>query len=381
MIVFLNILLIVVSLVYSGYELFKILAKTERRLYQLFFILLGLGHFITAFIVTYYLDTLTGLHDPHAFYDRALETSSWFDTFGLGHRFMSFLVYPFAHAHIHIEVLFVVCTAISFKGFLLYMELLQVPKFKQTSSLFLLSFFLIPSIHYWTSMLSKEALLVFLLVLVLQKVHQKKYNYQLGLLLIPIFLIRPHLCLVLLAAFLIYFLWNPSISYRLKKSILYSFILAVVILIPLFFIFFLKLEQLNFSTISTYYYEFIAYTVNRGNTAISLADTNLFSRIGYLMFMPLPYLYPIKNTFITIISIENLFYILTVVYVIWQRKTIDWRKLYSSQSIKFTAIFSALCIVLFASYLYNLGLGNRMRIMFYPYVFFMLISLLQQDKN
>jgi len=381
MILFLNLSLFIICLFYSGYELVKLLRKTTNNFYKTFFILVALGHFTTSFGVSYYLDMLTTLHDPHDFYIRAQEATSWIGTFGLGHRFMSFIIYPFVHVGIKIEVLFVLFASISFKGFLIYFELLKVHEFKKKSKVFLLLFFLIPSIHFWTSFLGKDPLLFFLMALVLKRIYHQNFDYKIGLLLVPIFLVRPHVCLVLIFSLVLFFLLNKNISNRFKQRILLGFIASIVVLIPIFFLFFLKMENLNTAAFMQYYHSFIDYTVNKGNTSINLSETTIFSRIGYLLFMPLPFLYPFKNYFIVLISIENLYYLVVLGYV-FQQSIKNWRKRIALNSVSmFALIASFFLIVLFGSYLYNLGLGNRMRIMFYPYLFYFLISTVNFNKK
>jgi hypothetical protein len=98
--------------------------------------------------------------------------------------------------------------------------------------------------------------------------------------------------------------------------------------------------------------------------------------------MPLPFLYPFKNMFIVVISIENMYYLLIIGFIIWYSIKFGWHQIKWNSVTKFALIASVLLIVLFGSYLYNLGLGNRMRIMFYPYLFYVLNAVsLKIDLN
>lgn len=370
-------------LIYVGYLMTGLLKKTPSLFYRGYFIVFTLIHFSVAIGFITFLSELSTIQDPHDFYNRALEAESWMGLFGIGHDFMSFIIYPFVQLNIGIELFFLVFSVISYKGFLMLFELLEVHKFTNKSHLFLLSFFLIPSIHFWTVFLGKEPLLLFLMVLLLRNVVKNTFNIQMIGLLIIIFLIRPHVCLVLIIALLMLFLMDKSKSLIFKRNMLLIAFFVLSILGALFFLFFLKIETLSFSAFINYYKEFMEYTVAKGNTAISIADTTIVTRIFYLLMMPLPFLYPIKNNLILFISIENLFYVFIFLYMLrfFIKNKMEYLKL--KQEVKFSFIASILLILLFGAYLYNIGLGNRMRIMFYPYLFyfFLTVEVLYHNKK
>jgi hypothetical protein len=115
-------------------------------------------------------------------------------------------------------------------------------------------------------------------------------------------------------------------------------------------------------------------TENLGNASISISDTTIFTRIFFLIFMPLPLLYNMNNEIQLIASMENiLFLIIFIIALInYLKNGSKFKALVLDQ--KFTLIASITLIVFFGSYLYNLGMGNRMRIMFLPYLFYFFIN-------
>jgi len=366
----LNIVISILLVVYIKYALTQLLKTTISPFYKIYFCVFTAIHFGVAFGFAYFLNELTTINDPHDFYNGALSADNWLGLFGIGHKFMSFIIYPFVKLNVSIEVLFFICATISYKGFLIYFELLKVHGFIEKQKVFLLLFFLIPSIHFWTGFLGKDPLLFFLMALILKKVVTRNFDYKLILIMIPVFLIRPHVCFILMLSFLIFFLMDKNTNAILKRNLIVGATIIFLCLLPIFFLFFLKMENLSFSALIDYYNNFVAYTLNKGNTSINLVNTNVVSRIFYLVLMPLPFLYPFKNEFIILISIENIYYlivfILAIVYYLKNSNQI----INMEDDCKWTLITSVLLILLFASYLFNIGLGNRMRIMFFPYLFY-----------
>lgn len=376
----LNIGIVSLIAVYVIYSLHKVLKNSFSSFNKVFLILFTVLHFGISAGFACYLDKLTTVHDPHDFYNAAYLANHWYSNFGFGHQFISFIIYPFVKLKVSIEVLFLLFATISFKGFLVYFELIDLNSLSKKNSILLL-FFLLPTLHFWTGFLGKEALLLFLMVMILKKVKYELFDWQFIILLFLIFIIRPHVFFVLLISLLVLFLIDQETSSRLKKKLILIVISSILILIPISVLYFLKLETLNLSALQSYITGFLNYTENKGSTSISLVDTNLFTRIFYLVFMPLPYLYEIKNGLLLAASVENVFFLIIFLYTIYYilRNRVKIQTFSKDQ--RFVLISSILLIFLFGSYLYNLGLGNRMRIMFLPYLFYFFISTIQFKEN
>ncbi len=149
----------------------------------------------------------------------------------------------------------------------------------------------------------------------------------------------------------------------------------------IFFLYFLKIDSLDLEGIQQYAQNFLTFTELPANGSISIRETSIFERIGYLLVMPLPFLYDINTTLQWFSAIENLYFLSGFIYVIYYygKYGLKWEILH--RELRFAFITSILMIVLFASYLYNLGLGNRMRIMFFPYIFYFLIQTIPERFN
>jgi hypothetical protein len=371
----LNILLVLLLIGYIIFELVSVIKRTSSQIIIYFFVLFTLIHFGVSVGYSYFLDRLTMIHDPIIFYNKALIEKDWLGSFGFGNQFMPFLIYPLVQLNIRIEVLFFLFSTISFKGFLMYFEMLDLNRLKNNNR-FLLLFYLLPTLHFWTGSLGKEALLVYLMAIFLCKLKLKSFDFSFVVLLLMIFLIRPHVFFVLILVFSVLFFMSNELDRALKIRMLLFVFLSVMVLLPLSLKFFLRIDILNFESLENYIFEFLDFTETNGGSSISLIDTNVISRILYLVFMPLPFLYDFKNKLQIIVSIENVFFLLGFLYTLFYfiKNGLKWQNL--KYDLRFALMASLFLIILFGSYLYNLGLGNRMRIMFLPYIFYFFIGVL-----
>ncbi|PCH52521.1 MAG: hypothetical protein COC22_03955, partial [Flavobacteriaceae bacterium] len=345
---------------------------------KIYYTLFTLIHF-TAAIAHIYLNDTIG-KDAFRYFNNALEAENWFQLFDVGRNFMSFLVYPFVKLGITIHVLFLLFATISFKGFLLYFEMLDIKKITK-NNWFLLVLFLMPSLHFWTGFLGKEALLLLITVYLLKIISTISFGIPFFIAFLLLFFIRPHMFFILSFVFILVLYLEKGILKKIKRNLILILLISTVILVPVFFKYFLKIEVFNIVVIKEYLSAFLSYTqVNTGNSPISLADTTLFSRILMQLFMPLPYLYAIKNVFQLGIAIENSYFLLICIYSIYYFIKNGIKINNISIDLKFALISSILLIILIGSYIYNLGLASRMRVMFLPYLFYFLIHTINTNR-
>ena len=374
---FVNIVLIifVFIVVIRKLNIFLVDIPIKSKLYIVFF---TIEHFLITLIFAFFLDHFTSINDPQRFYKIAIESDSWLSLFGFGNAFMPFLVYPFAKIGVDLKVLFLLCSLLGWMGFLSLFEALEYRNQKNISIFYLL--FLVPSIHLWTSSLSKEPLLLFFISVIIYQVkinNIKEYKTLISFVLI--LLIRPHVFFPMCGVLLIIFMLKEK-KMTIKKKLSVFLVSLITIFIGLYFsiIYFLKVKDFNVDYLKYRLQLFVEVHSNSGNSGISLLDTNIFERILCLLYMPLPLIYSSENFFQLYISIENLIYVLFSLYILYlflfkKKKPISWHN-----DIIFTLSVSIILIFLFGSYLYNFGLGNRMRIMFYPTLFYVLIKIDEQ---
>ena len=161
--VIINFVFYILIAFYVVFDIYKEYSELSFR--SLFIIVFSLEHFIITFIFAFFLDKFPSINDPQRFYNVALESETWFSLFNLGNSSISFFIYPFVQLELKIETLFFLFSTIGWKGFMLLFKNVNV-KINYRNVLILL-FFLIPSIHLWTSSLSKEPLLLFFMSLII----------------------------------------------------------------------------------------------------------------------------------------------------------------------------------------------------------------------
>ncbi len=339
------------------------------------FVIFTIVHFLIGFIYANSLENLSFINDPKDFYEIASSANSWFSTFGIGHEFIAFLIYPLVKLGISLELLFFTFTIISYKGFLIYIELIGLKSIKGYNKILLLLFFL-PTMHIWSASLSKEALILYLMAVILKYATFNKNNIKLVLALVMVFLIRPHMFFIILLALFLGFVLNNNYTKRNKTKIVLISVVFSFFFVFCSFKYYFEIENLSIESIVGYVDYFYSHRIQKqlGGSAINILDTSIFQRIFYLLFMPLPYIYNIKNIFQLCVAIENsllLISLLGIVFIFFKKKKNNNLSLSLNSYIIGVVSIS---IVFFASYLYNLGLGNRMRLMFLPYLFFLIVK-------
>ncbi|WP_111709655.1 hypothetical protein [Lutibacter citreus] len=372
MIVFLNSILVFVLIYYVQKNVQELWCNAVSKNEKVFYIVFTLVHFAMSLAFVLLLDTLPN-NDPEKYYNAAVAADNWWELFSVGGFVVSFLIYPLVKLKITIEVLFLLFATISFKGFLEYFKLISLEKIVK-KKLLLGVFFLIPSIHFWTGFLGKEALLFLLMVFILKKVKHQFFDWVLVVCFALVFIIRPHVFFMLLLGLLVSILFDTNFSKKIKLKIVLIVSCITLVLIPVAFKYFLKIDTVNLAAIQEFFYGLAEHGEANGNSKIDILDTSIISRIFYLLFMPLPFLYSIKNSFQLVTSIENLYYVVICGLIIKKLIKNKFKISVLSFDHKFALLSSIFLIVLFGSYLYNLGLGNRMRIMFFPYIFYFLIT-------
>lgn len=307
--------------------------------------------------------------DIHFFYETALNSDNWFDVFGIGSQFIAFLIYPLVKIQASYFTLFLLFSLMSLTAYVyLFKQFIGVIKSKLDYVVFLY-LILLPSIHFWTGSFSKEAILMPLMFYVISQIKNSSYkSFSLYFSLLLILLVRPYLFLIVLMAFIFSVLLDKSIQKKFKFKWIAFVALISIPAIPLL-LRFLKID--NWGSISQNYNKIALYASENGNTSIELLKSNYLERLFLTLFRP--FFYDVINVFHFFASIENVIFLLFMILLFFKIKKVN----FTSQSIhvKF-AFFTAILLVLFYSiYMYNLGLANRMKVMFLPFLVYVFLAL------
>jgi hypothetical protein len=196
---------------------------------------------------------------------------------------------------------FYIFSLFSFIGVLLFYSMaLRVTKHKDLLFLILL----LPSLHWWTAGIGKEAVMVTCIITITYLTYYEKYfnPWLLGCVVIAL-IIRPHIAFLLLASFcFIYFFMGKNISI-LKRlvviiAILFSLIASTPILLKR-----LSIESLDLETIEQRV-ELQASRNDHGGSSIDIGSYSIPERLFLYMFRPL--FFDANGILGLIVSIENL---------------------------------------------------------------------------
>ncbi len=363
-------IIFILLLVVLCVAIFRFFAKKSNGLYTNILLFgVSIVHFFIFVYRFFYLNIDAG--DSRRFYDVASQSTDWFSLFGIGNKSMPFLLYPFVKTGISYFSLSLLFSILSFMGYLIYFKILT----KNISNKTLLEktlialFFIIPSLHFWTVSISKEAIIFLLMALVFEKINNLKFsNLNIIASIVIILFIRPYLAAILMFPLIILNFKNFSFKYK----IIITSILAVSVPVILNFLRISSLESLKSN-----YLKVILFAKENGSSSINLLDNNYFERVFLVLFRPL--FYDAQTILQYLVSFENAIWIILFVIFILLLK--NKPTVFKSMIFKFLIIYAISVVAFYSIYMYNLGLASRMRVMFMPYAMISLILLSNSSEK
>ncbi|QOW10623.1 hypothetical protein Q73A0000_09680 [Kaistella flava (ex Peng et al. 2021)] len=233
---------------------------------------------------------------------------------------------------------------------------------------------IIPNLHLWTSFIGKESILFVALVVMTEKLLQRRIksaSFVLSFLLIA--LIRPHVAVVLLVALMIAYMWKGNLGVKEKMGVgvisLFCFLGIYLLLKKIAFI------RTNPWKRIIHIYDYHIKGLKKTDAYVPLDEYHLPYKIFTFYFRPLPFektgwlyqIWSIENLILLLIS-GGVFYI-----AVRNFKTIKWG-LYE--------VFASLTILLLAvMYVYayaNYGLIARTKIMAMPFLYIFMVKIFAQ---
>ncbi len=312
------------------------------------------------------------MEDSIIFYKSAMHISSigeWLENFKMGGYFFIFLVTPIIKLSKSFLFVSLLLSLLSFIPY--YYVIKNREKFTSFDSIFttitFLFFLFFPSVHVWTTTISKEALLFVLMFFVLLwSYFHTNIIFSKVLFIILVIAIRPHLGVFLVISVLL-LSWN-KFSFKLK--ILY---IAGIIFTGILAIYFVSIGFSNLNVFERLA-AFEAYSYS--GTYIDIKENPYFYRIISLLFRP--FIWETKSIFQFLYSIENVFFF---IWIMWFLYYCISKKLLKKVSNNIFIVNSVLLILFISIYIFNLGLASRMKVMFMPFLFFGALLLFNQRKN
>lgn len=365
-----------IIIIFVFFLLFFEFKKIKVTIIKLLYVALVAVHYI-AFIFNFNI-SLHNKKDSYMFYIKALESNSITDFNFLGSQFMSVIAYPFAKiglSFFSISLLFATISLYAFCGYVKCLKNEIISK-NPLAITFLLLFFM-PSLHFWTAGLTKEALVFFFMFIIFHQLYLKKLiNIPIILAFLFILLIRPYLFVILLIAYSFNFYFNFNLTY--KHKIISFVVLAIIAFLSTpIVVKFLKIKEFSISQIESLFQKVVVYSEVNGSTSVDLLNTNYFERLFLVLFRPL--FYDAKTVFQYVISVEN---IITFTLLLFFIKDLirykAYKYLFKNKIFLLSTVI--LTVLFFALYMYNLGLASRMRVIFLPYLYTLILMFYKDYK-
>lgn len=239
-------------------------------------------------------------------------------------------------------------------------------------------FFLLftPSMSFWSAGLGKDTISFFSVCLFLYTITSNKKLY----ILLPIsfffmFMVRPHIALMMIVSFVIYFILRSRV-HLLVKLITLPVIIAGIIFSSSFVQQYVGLDEASIDSVS-------GYVDNRqnsnlgGGSSIDLKSMSYPVQMFTYVFRPLPF--DAHSALALFTSIENTILLILFLYVLFKNKfrlnyfiegKNAWLLIYAFLTCSMLAITTA-----------NLGIATRQKWMFMPILIYLLVYTFYQFKE
>ena len=311
-------------------------------------------------------DTILYYDDPYSFYGTG---------FGMGTRFVIYMVQYLKDilGGTYLDY-FLLFQAFGFWGVVLMMRIFEEIHIelgtKQSPFTYLL--FFLPSIHFWTSAIGKDAPLFLAASLAVWSAMQLRRRFiAFGLSILIMVLFRPYIALAALMALALSAFIDPRNSVGTKLVLLLAAFAAVVPVLGTVENTF-RVDVTSAESVSDFFqYQSEISAQDEGGSAVVGASYPV--RIFSLLFRPL--FVDANGAFGLIASLENLF----LMFILFQmlRNFGSVKKLVRSVFfVRFGSIFAVVLILLLGFVYYNVGLGLRQKVMFMPGLLTLFVAVL-----
>jgi len=237
------------------------------------------------------------------------------------------------------------------------------PKSGNISSYMPYFIILLPGQSFWSSALGKDGIAYLSISILLYGLHTHKYSYLIVSILL-MFLIRPHIALVMILSTLVVFVVS---SFHKKPS------KYILLLFSIFSLFFGLLAVLNFLGISSFsIVNILNFIESReslempGGSSYAIENKIFIERVYNFMLAPL--FFDAKNAVAIIFSLENLFILIFLIkYILFN--LISMLKKIRTPIIFYSMVYSTVSIVIMSITTTNIGIALRQKYMILPFLF------------
>lgn len=225
--------------------------------------------------------------------------------------------------------------------------------------------FFIPGLHFWTSVIGKDCLILFFLAFFFHFYIDKKFIYSI-IFLIPVFLIRPHIGIVFFLALALNEVFIRKGN--LKFLLLLIFVCGIIIFFNL-----PQIQKIIFNSSDVLEYNFIQKILIELNTqslkysqsASGYDPSNIYINIFNYVIFPLEFIF--KNNSISVngfILVEILTLIFLIILISRQKKGFK----INNRIIYFLCFCIFIYLMLLPQVYFNYGLNARQKWMIIPFI-------------
>ncbi|WP_428223296.1 hypothetical protein [Flavobacterium sp.] len=361
----------VLQIVWFGFFLKKYTSGISNKKQLFFVILLLVEHFFFGY-VAYKFTLQNPISDVKNYLKYALNPVTSEQFYFVGHDFFILMYRLLFRIGFNFQLLFLSSVLVSSIPFvLLFKRYLELGSGKIHWLQYTL---LLPSFHFWSVLPGKDCLVFVMLVFILYKLKEVQFSWSILVALLFLFLVRPYVGVIVLL-FLAVVLFE-NYKNKIRKEFWIPIVLLSFFGVVFFLTQFVKLETLSIESVLLKFKTYQNY-VEKHATPNYLIDMGYMGQVLMLLCMPL--FYKVENSFQFVSSIENVVLLSFIIYFFF-KKFYNHARNWLELDVKF-ALYTSISIFLFLStYIYNLGLASRMRLMFYPLFFYVMAQSLKKDK-
>ncbi|WP_143068771.1 hypothetical protein [Kaistella treverensis] len=343
-----------------------------KILHRIFPFLLLAYHLIFAWVGYQYILTHHGDAERYWFLLQDLSGSSWTDFLKPGTDVVKLLTFPLVKFfYLPFWSGFLLFSLISFAGVLiLYRNLMRIAVANIKLQFLIFVLLLLPNLHFWTSLIGKEALILIPLTVFCAEINRKRYfSLLLIISVLAVAVIRPHVAFVLTLSYVLALLFTFPLSLKRKALLLLG-----LALVTSFFTWLLtRLQDFSggFQQVLQKYEAHIKF-FKTTEGYVPLDEYPLPYKIFTFWFRPLPF--EKEGLMYAVISIENtillVLFACAAFYVVKYFRILKDRMLFVLPGL-FLFLFALMYVYAYANY----GIILRTKIMAAPFIYLLILEV------
>lgn len=349
-----------------------------KTLHRIFPVLLLGYHLVFAWIGFQYILANGGDAERYWFFGQDLSHSSWTDFLKPGTHVVKFLSFPLVKFfNLPFWSGFLLFSLLSFAGVLiLYRTLMRVAESNVKLQVLAMVLMLLPNLHFWTSLIGKEAMILIPLTVFCAELSRKRYfSVLLIISVLAVAVIRPHVAFVLALTYVLALLLTFPLSLKRKAMVVGG--LAVM---TGFFAWLLNSLQ-DFSggfqrVLQKYEAHIRHFKTTDGY--VPLDAYPLPAKLFTFYFRPLPL--ERSGLFYHVVSTENLVLLLIAGFTLWYSLRC-FAELRSRLLFVFPLLFMTALGLMYVYAYANYGIIMRTRIMTTPFLYLFILQVLTAEKS